>query len=142
METIAEGGGKGLARMVEPTVARSPHTRSPVTFVGLLPEVREEGRAGMSLDALVAAVEEADGCKPHHSLALLGEIMGDLLVGAGTTGPPLGSCALSGTEERRFCRPPDPGCDSKETIVSTEKRHFRRPTDPWCGGSGPFWSDF
>lgn len=124
-ETMVDGRGKETAGTMEPVVACSPQTRSPVTFASLLPEVREECKAGVSLAELVAAVEEANGCKPHHSLDLSRKIMEDLLVGTGTTGLSSRRCFLAGTTERQFHRPPDLGSrNAAETIVGTEERWF------------------
>lgn len=124
-EMTAEGGGEESAGTVEPMVARSPQARSPVTLASLLLEVRERGKAGISLDKLVAAVSKADGRDPHHSLTPTGGFMGELLVGAGMAGPPSRGCALTGTKERRLCRLPDPGSVDLKVVIGMEEHRFR-----------------
>lgn len=102
-EMRTEDGDKGPTGVGELTCSSLTH--SPVTFAGLLPEVRGGGSAW-------TAVEEADGRESHHSLGLSGgRFTENVLVGEAVVGLPLKlSGALVGTEERRFRRPPDPGC--------------------------------
>lgn len=131
-------------------VTPSPPTRSPVTFADLLPGVGKTNR--VQLDQVVRELVgpgSPAGLVFEESFRARPEVAENILRSDGVEHccPP-GPGGIVGTEERRFRRPPDPGCggsnmrrfDSRGrrradgVLAGTEERGFRVAPD---GGRDP-----
>lgn len=129
----------------------APHTRSPVTFAGLLLPVREEGSTLKELDEIVKALVAPQPLALGLSSACVGEAGGGhgylmtktatitrgmmtMLAGMEVLGhrvPPDGAAwfwAPAGTDERCFRRPPDLVSGCRLLLISEQ--------DPLMNGVG------
>lgn len=114
----------------------SPQTRSPTTFVSLLPEAMMASKlltvdklAGAVADAIAAGTDKRELCRPSDPAE-------DAVRWRET---PLWSVP-AGTDVREFRVPPD-RC-SGDGLVGTDVRRFCAPPDPWkvtVNADGALW---